>query len=101
VSSRGDLPVTSERSDIAPFAPANANVAPPSYNMLFVIDANGVPSVAPFVRLQWDARPTRDARCVDERRAATIARGAGIAVTGWGWVATQLRVLFGWDARRL
>jgi hypothetical protein len=32
-------------------APANANLAPPGYYMLFIVNSNGVPSVAPFVRL--------------------------------------------------
>lgn len=32
-------------------APANANLAPPGDYMVFVIDGNGVPSVAPIVRL--------------------------------------------------
>ena len=32
-------------------APPNANIAPPGYYMLFIVDANGVPSVAPFVRV--------------------------------------------------
>lgn len=32
-------------------APANANLAPPGYYMLFVIDNNGVPSEAHFIRL--------------------------------------------------
>jgi Domain of unknown function (DUF1929)/Bacterial Ig-like domain len=32
-------------------APANANIAPPGVYMLFVIDANGVPSVAKMVRV--------------------------------------------------
>jgi hypothetical protein len=31
--------------------PANVNVAPPGYYMLFILDANGVPSVAPFLQL--------------------------------------------------
>jgi Galactose oxidase-like, Early set domain len=34
-------------------APANANVAPPGYYMLFIVDTNGVPSVAAIVRLLW------------------------------------------------
>jgi hypothetical protein len=33
-------------------APANANLAPPGYYLLFIVDTNGVPSVAPFVKLQ-------------------------------------------------
>lgn len=32
-------------------APLNANVAPPGYYMLFIVDSNGVPSVAAVVRL--------------------------------------------------
>ena len=32
-------------------APANGNLAPKGYYMLFIIDSNGVPSVATFVRL--------------------------------------------------
>ena len=30
-------------------APANANLAPPGYYMLFLVNANGVPSIATFV----------------------------------------------------
>lgn len=32
-------------------APANPNLAPPGHYMLFLIDANGVPSVARFIRI--------------------------------------------------
>jgi len=32
-------------------APANSNLAPPGYYMLFIVDTNGVPSVAAMVRL--------------------------------------------------
>jgi len=32
-------------------APANANLAPPGYYMLFIVDTNGIPSVAAMVRL--------------------------------------------------
>ena len=31
-------------------APVNANLAPPGYYMLFIVNSNGVPCVAPFVR---------------------------------------------------
>jgi hypothetical protein len=33
-------------------APANANLAPPGYYMLFLVDTNGVPSVAAIVKVQ-------------------------------------------------
>ena len=32
-------------------APANANLAPSGDYLLFIVNANGVPSVAPFIRL--------------------------------------------------
>jgi len=32
-------------------APANANLAPPGYYMLFIVNSAGVPSVAPFVQV--------------------------------------------------
>jgi hypothetical protein len=33
-------------------APASANFAPPGYYMLFIVDTNGVPSVAAILRIQ-------------------------------------------------
>jgi hypothetical protein len=39
-------------------APANANVAPPGMYMLFVVDANGVPSVARMVSVTGNSPPT-------------------------------------------
>jgi Fe2+ transport system protein FeoA len=33
-------------------APANANLAPPGYYMLFIVDTNGVPSVAATMKIQ-------------------------------------------------
>ncbi len=33
-------------------APANGYQAPPGYYLLFIVNSNGVPSVAPFVQLQ-------------------------------------------------
>ena len=33
-------------------APSTANLAPPGHYMLFILDANGVPSVAPIVKIQ-------------------------------------------------
>ena len=36
-------------------APRNANIAPPGYYMLFLIDENGVPSVAEMVKVEYGA----------------------------------------------
>jgi len=38
-------------------APANANIAPPGYYMLFIVDSNGVPSVAQMVTVEIDTAP--------------------------------------------
>ena len=46
------LSFTAGASSITATAPANANVAPPGPYMLFIINANGVPSVARMVTVQ-------------------------------------------------
>jgi hypothetical protein len=46
------LSYTAGASSLTATAPANANIAPPGYYMLFIIDANGVPSVASMVNVQ-------------------------------------------------
>jgi hypothetical protein len=46
------LSFTAGASTLTATAPANANIAPPGYYMLFIIDGNGVPSVASMVSVQ-------------------------------------------------
>jgi hypothetical protein len=41
-------------------APTNPNVAPPGYYLLFLVDGDGVPSVAPWIRIGGDLPPTVD-----------------------------------------
>ena len=53
-------------------APANANIARPGVYMLFVIDADGVPSVAKMVRVADGAPPAR--RPADHRHRPQLAR---------------------------
>jgi galactose oxidase-like protein/Big-like domain-containing protein len=52
------LAFTTGATSLTATIPANVNVAPPGVYMLFIIDANGVPSVARMVRLQSDSLPT-------------------------------------------
>jgi Concanavalin A-like lectin/glucanases superfamily/Domain of unknown function (DUF1929)/Bacterial Ig domain/Kelch motif/Galactose oxidase, central domain len=61
-------------------APANANLAPPGYYMLFLVNANGVPSVASFVRL-----PTGTVDNIAPTAPASVmAQGAlGSAMLSW------------------
>ncbi len=51
------LSFSADATSISATAPANANVAPPGPYMLFIIDANGVPSVARMVSVQGDSPP--------------------------------------------
>jgi Galactose oxidase-like, Early set domain/Bacterial Ig domain len=52
------LTFTAGATGLTATAPVNANIAPPGFYMLFIIDANGVPSVARMVTLQGNSRPT-------------------------------------------
>jgi hypothetical protein len=52
------LSFTAGATSLTAVAPANANIAPPGYYMLFILDANGVPSVASMVSVQADSAPT-------------------------------------------
>jgi hypothetical protein len=45
------LSFTADATTVTASAPANANIAPPGFYMLFIIDANGVPSVASMVNV--------------------------------------------------
>ena len=51
------LPFTADGEAISATAPANANVAPPGVYMLFVVGADGVPSVAKMVQVGDDGEP--------------------------------------------
>ena len=51
------LSFTAGTTNITATAPANANIAPPGPYMLFIVDANGVPSVARMVSVQGDLPP--------------------------------------------
>jgi len=46
-----------EGSKVAVQAPANANLAPPGHYMLFVLNQQGVPSVAPIIRIKPASTP--------------------------------------------
>ena len=51
------LSFTAGPTSLTATAPANANIAPPGYYMLFIIDTNGVPSVARMVSVQGNSLP--------------------------------------------
>ena len=51
------LTYTAGSGSLTATAPANANIAPPGVYMLFLVDANGLPSVAKMVTVGVDAPP--------------------------------------------
>ncbi|MCI0682547.1 MAG: Ig-like domain-containing protein [Gemmataceae bacterium] len=61
-------------------APANSNLAPPGYYMLFLVNGDGVPSVAPIVRLP---APTEDAEPPTAPGGFTANDGIGQATLSW------------------
>jgi len=65
--------------------PPNANIAPPATNMLFIVDTNGVPSVAPFVQVSSNPgnQPPRGA--IDSPAGdVTISAGQPVSFAGSG-----------------
>jgi hypothetical protein len=52
------LSFTAGATSITATAPANANIAPPGFYMLFILDANGVPSVASMVNIHANSLPS-------------------------------------------
>src|SRR3954453_3853251 len=52
------LAFTAGTSSLTATAPANANIAPPGIYMLFLVNANGVPSVARMVSVTGNSPPT-------------------------------------------
>jgi hypothetical protein len=66
------LKYTTSGTTLTVASPPNGGVAPPGYYMLFVVDANGVPSVAKIVQVAKSPNPlmsaiknTGAAKCVD------------------------------------
>ena len=51
------LSFTAGATSLTAIAPANANIAPPGFYMLFILDTNGVPSVARMVSVQGNSPP--------------------------------------------
>ena len=66
-------------------APPNGNIAPPGYYLLFVLNAAGVPSVAPFVQLASsapDQPPT--ASITSPSTDVTVSPGTAVSFAGTG-----------------
>lgn len=75
-----NLPFTQSGGQLTIEAPANANLAPPGYYMLFALSPEGVPSVASFIRLpEPDADTTNPTVSVSSPSAgATVSGTVGL-----------------------
>jgi len=66
-------------------APPNANVAPPGYYMIFVLNRTGVPSVAKFVQLSpTPSNQPPDGRITNPSADVTITAGQTVTFAGDG-----------------
>jgi hypothetical protein len=77
-------------------APATANLAPPGYYMLFVVNGNGVPSVASMVRFP---APWEDTLPPSAPGTLTTTAGIGKVTLNWG-AATDNNSVAGYDVYR-
>lgn len=76
-----ELDFTQSGSRLTVSGPRNANVAPPGQYMLFVIDGNGVPSVASLLRLAAADPPSSAAVQSGELTLANTAEGRWVTAT--------------------
>lgn len=94
-----ELSVTAGAGALTLTAPRDATVAPPGYYMLFVLNADGVPSVASWVRLEGDgpavapppSPPPATPPAPGSRLAVTAARPAVTVRRGRVRVRLRLR----------
>lgn len=73
-----DLTFTRSGNTLTVDTPANANLAPPNYYMVFAVDSNGVPSMAKIVQLRGSA-PSGD---TTPPTVSVTAPAAGATVSG-------------------
>jgi hypothetical protein len=67
-------------------APPNGNIAPPGYYMLFILDNNGVPSVASSILLSPSSTPAPTVTSISPN-SGTINGGTAVSITGTGFLA--------------
>jgi len=77
------LSFTTGATGLTANTPTNANIAPPGFYMLFIIDANGVPSVARILSVGGtsDTTPPTVATVTPTNGAANVSLGTGVSAT--------------------
>ena len=81
------LSFTAGSGSLTVTAPPNSNIAPPGYYMLFIINNNGVPSVAPFVRLSGSASNPAPTVSSISPTSGTTSGGTSVTITGTGFLS--------------
>ena len=76
------LSFTASSGSLQVTAPANTNVAPPGYYMLFIVDTNGVPSVSTFVRI-----PAASEDSTPPSAPSNLAASGGLSRVDLTWTA--------------
>jgi hypothetical protein len=66
-------------------APANSNLAPPGYYMLFLVNSSGVPSVANFVQLSGSSQPGAPTVTSITPTSGTANGSTLVTITGTGF----------------
>jgi Domain of unknown function (DUF1929)/IPT/TIG domain len=66
-------------------APANSNLAPPGYYMLFLVNSNGVPSVANFVQLSGSSHPAAPTVASIAPNSGGTSGATVVTITGTGF----------------
>src|SRR5207249_3466750 len=86
------LSFTREATGLTVQAPANGNLAPPGYYMLFIVNANGVPSVAQFVRFPSQVATTTTTVSFDSPAPPGgpgpldgVFQGIDFSIGRWAW----------------
>lgn len=77
-------------------APADADLAPPGYYMLFIINSNGVPSIAPFVQVPASSADSQPPTAPDN---LTTAGAIGSITLNWT-ASTDNVAVVGYDIYR-
>jgi hypothetical protein len=95
------LAFTTGATSITATAPANANVAPPGFYMLFIIDANGVPSVARMVSVQVDSPPAVTLTQPTDGATFTLPATVNLAATAFDSDGAVTKVEFFSGAAKL
>lgn len=79
-----ELPFTVTATGVRATAPASANLAPPGFYLVFLLDANGVPSEGKFVRLGGDVGPPPDSVTVVEPNGGDLLSPGATSRISWG-----------------